>query len=627
MTGSEQKRRIPPPPRFRALALFAGFFLLVAAVLASIWFTLRQQDSFEGVRHTLEVESELAQVAERLQRAEAGSRGFLLSGRSDFLEPYEEARRSLTTDLDRLRALVADNAHQADSVDRLRALAIQRMQFLRFAIEHYWRGVPNPPQNFLRGQALMDQFRDLADEMKSEEDRLLALRSRAANRQARWAAVALGVSAALVILLFLLAIRYDRRRLAEAITARDALAEANRRLTQEAENREAAEATLRQMQKVEAIGQLTGGIAHDFNNMLAVVIGSLDLAKQRLDKGEGARAGRLIGNAMEGAQRAARLTSRLLAFSRQQPLDPQPVDCNQLVGGMSEILRRTIGDDVRVETALAGGLWPILVDPGQLENAILNLCINGRDAMPEGGRLVVETANRRLGEDDVAAQPECAVGDYVMIAVSDNGVGMSPEVMGRAIDPFFTTKGAGKGTGLGLSQVHGFIRQSGGHLQIESEPGRGTCIRLFLPRHDGPLGADAAATDRNEDELPRAEGEVVLVVEDDDRVRHVSTDALRDLGYTVMQAPDAHHALAMLATPSPIDLLFTDVVMPDVNGRELADRARATRPELKVLYTTGYTKDAIVHDGRLEEGVDLLPKPFTVDQLARKVRQVLDRAQ
>ena len=621
MTGPEDVNAGPTVRRRGPLALYAGFTLLIAAVASSIWFTVRQQDAFVRVNHTLGVESQLAQIVARLQEAETSSRGFLLTGRSDFLQPYEDAMRALPADLERLRGLLADSPSQIAQADRLRDLAGERMRYLRLSVAYYWRGVPSSPETFLRGQEVMGRFRDVAEDMRAEEDRLLALRTANANQQARWAAIALGVSALLVIALLLLAIRESRKRLVEAEAARDALAETNRQLTEEAENRAAAEATVRQMQKVEAVGQLTGGIAHDFNNMLAVVIGSLDMAQKRLDMGETPRALRLVENAMEGAQRAARLTARLLAFSRQQPLDPQAIDTNRLIGGMSEILQRTIGDDIRIETALAAGLWPTFADPGQLENAILNLCINGRDAMPQGGKLTVETANADL--DDAEAHPGAA-GQFVMLSVTDTGTGMPPEVAERAIDPFFTTKGAGKGTGLGLSQVHGFIRQSGGHLQIHSEPGQGTTVKLFLPRHLGAVAEDADGAGEATG-LPRADGEVVLVVEDDDRVRHVSADALRELGYTVMQAPDAHHALAMVATPSRIDLLFTDVVMPDVNGRELADRARTMRPDLKVLYTTGYTKDAIVHEGTLDPGVDMLPKPFTVDQLARKIRQVIDR--
>jgi len=294
---------------------------------------------------------------------------------------------------------------------------------------------------------------------------------------------------------------------------------------------------------------------------------------------------------------------------------------------MSEIVRRTIGDDVRVETVLAGGLWRTFADPGQLENAIVNLCINGRDAMAGGGKLTVETANCHLDDDYVAGHPEVAAGQYVMVSVADTGIGMAPEVVERAFDPFYTTKGPGKGTGLGLSQVHGFIKQSGGHLKIYSETGHGTIVKLYLPRHSGAVAEAEPAVRQSETggTMARARGEIILVVEDDERVRHVSVDALRGLGYTVVQASDGNQGLAALAIQPRVDLLFTDVVMPDLNGRQLADKARAARPGLRVLFTTGYTRNAIVHNGTLDADVDFLPKPFTVEQLARKVRWVLNQ--
>ena len=398
------------------------------------------------------------------------------------------------------------------------------------------------------------------------------------------------------------------------------LGAANAALKGELETREAAEAQVRQMQKMESIGQLTGGIAHDFNNMLAIVIGSLDIAKRRLDS-DRARALVCIDNALEGARRAALLTARLLAFSSQLPLAPRALDVDQLVGGMSELLRQTIGEHLRVETVMAGGLWRAFVDPGQLENAILNLVINARDAMPNGGRLTVETSNAHL--DDAYA--EAVAGQYVLISVTDSGTGIPADVIARVFDPFFTTKGVGKGTGLGLSQVHGFVKQSGGSVKVYSEPGRGTTVNLYLPRYVGAeTGLDCETPALSAESARAKDGEVILVVEDDEKIRFLSVEALRDFGYTVVQAGDASQALAVLAVQPRVDLLFTDIVMPDVNGRQLADKARESRPDLKVLYTSGFTKNAVVHNGVLDPGVALISKPFTIDDLAIKVRLVLD---
>jgi signal transduction histidine kinase len=316
------------------------------------------------------------------------------------------------------------------------------------------------------------------------------------------------------------------------------VAERTRALEAEAAERREAEATIRQMQKMESIGQLTGGIAHDFNNMLAIVTGSLDMAKRRLKGGEDPKILRSLDNAAEGARRAALLTQRLLAFSRQQPLAPQPLDANGLVSGMSELLRRTIGETIAVETRLGGGLWLCFADPAQLVNALINLAVNARDAMPDGGTLAIETANAHLDDLYAAANADVSPGPYVMLAVTDTGVGMSPEVSERAFDPFFTTKAPGQGTGLGLSQVFGYVKQSGGHVKIRSEPGRGTTIRLYLPRHLGPAPA-AAGEGLPPDDLPQGRAEqVLLVVEDEEQVRIMTVEALRDLGYSVVDAPD-----------------------------------------------------------------------------------------
>jgi PAS domain S-box-containing protein len=396
-------------------------------------------------------------------------------------------------------------------------------------------------------------------------------------------------------------------------------------LRSEVTDRESAEAQVRQMQKLESVGQLTGGIAHDFNNMLAIVIGSLDLAKRRLLT-DPQRALNCIENAEEGARRAAQLTSRLLAYSRQQALAPEVLNVNKLVGSMSELLRRTIGESVRVETVLAGGLWNTLADAAQLESAIVNLCVNARDAMSDGGKLTIETANAHLDDAYAARHPGVFPGQYVLIGVTDTGTGMPPEVAERAFDPFYTTKGVGKGTGLGLSQVYGFVKQSGGHVKIYSESGEGTTVKIYLLRNAGTQAA-LEAEQNTSAALPTAkDGEIILVVEDEEAVRHMAVDVLRDLGYTVVQASDANQAIEILVVQPSISLLFTDIVMPNMNGRMLADEALKMRPSLKVLFTTGYTRNALVHNGMLDAGVAFLPKPFTVSELAFKVRSVLDGA-
>jgi len=607
------------------LSLIAGFALLATLVMGTVWLSALQDAAAQRVQHTLGVDGRLTDVLSTLQDAETGQRGYLLTHRPVFLEPYERAANTLDRQITDLQQAVADHPAQAERVKRLRAAASARASLLKANLERANRG--EPVESFAgeleRGRRYMDEMRAVIAEMKAEEERLLEVRAAGAKLQGGLLRAALIVTGLAVLALGSMAFVDGRRRLRSAVEARNSLAAANARLEEEARSREAAEAQVRQFQKMQAIGQLTGGIAHDFNNMLAIVIGSLDLAKRRL-KTDPVRAEGCIDNALEGANRAAQLTARLLAFSRQQPLDPKVLDVNKLVGGMSELLRRTIGENMRVETVLAGGLWRTFADPAQLENAIVNLCVNARDAMPDGGRLTIETANAHLDDDYAAANTDVQAGQYVMISVTDTGTGMPPEVVERAFDPFYTTKGAGRGTGLGLSQVHGFVKQSQGHVKIYSEPGVGTSIKIYLPRNMGELEA-LDSQQRPVGELPHGKpDEIVLVVEDDERVRHLSVDALRELGYTVVQAADAGQAMTVLTLQPRVDLLFTDVVMPDLDGRRLADRAREQRPGLKVLYTTGYTRNAIVHNGMLDADVAFLPKPFTIEQLARKVRQVLD---
>ncbi|HWY83351.1 MAG TPA: ATP-binding protein [Roseiarcus sp.] len=411
----------------------------------------------------------------------------------------------------------------------------------------------------------------------------------------------------------------ERRRAEEALQVLNNTLE--QRVHDEVYARSKVEEQLRQVQKMEVVGQLTGGIAHDFNNMLAVIMGGLNLLQRKLARGE-TDVERFVEGAIDGAQRAATLTQRLLAFSRQQALSPEPLVINKLVAGMSELLIRTLGEQVKVETVLAAGLWQVEADPAQLENAILNLAVNARDAMPSGGRLTIETLNAFV-DDAYAQEYAIEAGQYVLIAVADTGAGMAPEVIAKAFDPFFTTKGAGKGTGLGLSQVYGFVRQSGGHVKIYSELGVGTSVKIYLPR----LYGEAAATEQAKRLATVHRGlrsEIILVVEDEERVRALSVEALRELGYGVVEASGPSQALRMLDEGQQVTLLFTDVVMPDMSGRQLADRARGKRPNLKVLYTTGYTRNAIVHNGMLDPGTNLLTKPFSIEELAAKVRKILD---
>jgi signal transduction histidine kinase/CheY-like chemotaxis protein len=436
------------------------------------------------------------------------------------------------------------------------------------------------------------------------------------RRLSRYALIAiLAVMAALVVLILGLSQAALRR-------ANQELQDTNDELVQQMAERERVENELRQVQKMESIGQLTGGIAHDFNNMLAIVIGSLDIAERRFATNPD-RTRTAIAHALEGANRAAALTKRLLAFARRSPLQPQPIDPNQMVANMSELLRRTLGEGVVIETVLAGGLWRTHADPGQLENAILNLCVNARDAMDGKGRLTIETLNCHLDDDYAARHSGVAAGQYSTIVISDNGPGMPADVIERAFEPFFTTKSVGKGTGLGLAQVYGFVRQSGGHVKIYSEVGEGTAVKIYLPRYFGP--AEVAASAEVAAELPRGRpDELILVVEDEDQVRRMSVDALQELGYEVLEAGGGEEALAHVRARDDIRLLFTDVVMPDINGRQLADKARLLRPELPVLYTTGYTRNAVVHNGVVDSDVFFIPKPFTIEQLARKLRAVLD---
>jgi PAS domain S-box-containing protein len=380
-----------------------------------------------------------------------------------------------------------------------------------------------------------------------------------------------------------------------------------------------AEERLRDSQRMEAVGQLTGGVAHDFNNLLQVIRGNLELLQTSVAGDERAQA--RLKNAIYGAERAAQLTRQLLAFARRQPLAPKSVNLSRLISDMTDLLRRTLGETIEVETVVAGGLWNTMADPAQVESALLNLALNARDAMPGSGRLTVEITNSVLDDTYAREAPDVAAGEYVMLAVTDTGEGMSPEVRARVFEPFFTTKSEGKGTGLGLSMVYGFVKQSNGHIQIYSEVGQGTTVKIYLPRSRQP---EEAVAPPPEQAARPAEGRTILVVEDDAAVREAALELLGELGYRRLEASDAASALAIVEKGERIDLVFTDVVMPGpILTREFAQRLRELRPGLPVLFTSGYTANAIIHEGRLDEGVQLISKPYAKADLARRIAQLL----
>jgi signal transduction histidine kinase/CheY-like chemotaxis protein len=419
----------------------------------------------------------------------------------------------------------------------------------------------------------------------------------------------------------------QRRALEERVAERTRdLTEANAKLQAEAAGRERVEETLRQSLKMEAVGQLTGGLAHDFNNLLAGISGSLGLVRMRTARGRTAEIDRFIEIAMTSVNRAAALTHRLLAFSRRQTLDPKPTNVNQLVSGMEELFIRTVGPGIQVETKLATDLWPALCDPNQLENAMLNLVLNARDAMPDGGHLLIETRNYVFPDPRGASNVplgKVPAGEYMGLFVTDTGVGMPPDVIARAFDPFFTTKPTGEGTGLGLSMIYGFVQQSGGHVLLSSELGQGTMVSIYLPRYLGVAGGleEVGA----EHMPPRAEqGAVVLLVEDELAVRVVVAEVLRDLGYTVLEADNSQSGLRIIETRAHIDLLLTDVGLPGgMNGRQLADAAREQRPGLKVLFLTGYAESAAIGNGLMEQGMEVMTKPFDLEKFVAKVERMI----
>jgi signal transduction histidine kinase len=600
---------------------------VLAGVLvgAAFWLAARAQTQAEWLHHTLLVRNQITGVLTLVQRAESGQRGYLLTSRETYLDPYRSAVATLPAALDATAALVADNPPQQHAVGRLSQLIADKLRELRNTIDAHKSGQRDAALGLVNtdeGERAMDEIRQLVSQMDAEEDRLLALRQSSLATAGQLLQIGAAIAFLLICVLGALTNYLTRRSFSALVAVRDQLVTTNEELLEQATQRERAESQLRQAQKMEAIGQLTGGIAHDFNNMLGVIAGALDLMQRRLNSGVYGIE-RFIEAAKTATERGAALTHRLLAFARQQPLAPEPVDINKMIAGMSDLLRSTLGEHFQIQSVSAGGLWTANADAHQLESAVLNIAINARDAMPEGGKITIETGNAYLDDAYCRHYADVDPGQFVMVAISDTGVGMKPDIIARAFDPFFTTKPVGSGTGLGLSQVYGFVKQSHGHIKIYSELGAGTTVKIYLPR----LINGEAKKDKITPPVTVRTGdssEAILLVEDDPLVRRLTTEALRELGYTVFDSESASDARALLERVPEIKLLFTDVVMPDVNGKKLADEASRLRPDIKVLYTTGYTPNAVVHGGMLDAGVHFLSKPFTLDQLAAKVRAVLD---
>ena len=598
--------------RSEQLPLLAAAAVCIALGMA-LWLEFEYRDAEASVRHTIAAQQSLLSISSSAHKADDAGIRFVLTGVDSFRADFDTAVATVQIEIGVLQDLVADNLEQTGLVARLRQNVSERLALISVPMSSRQNQGSAPPafgSEIGAGSTAMNAVSATIDLLYANESTLLLTRLADVNRLllAGWIADAItvaGIAAAMVA--WIGRERFDGRALL--------------RLSAESEK---GQSQIRQMQKIETIGQLTGGLAHDLNNMLAVIISALNLTQKRLAAGD-IKVERFVDSALDGATRAATLTSRLMAFSRQAPLNPEALDANKLIRRMSELMQRTLGETIQHQSVLNAGLWYTNADPIELENAILNLAINARDAMPKGGKLSIETSNSRF-DDTYAAQNDVPNGDYVLIAVTDTGEGMSPDTVAKAFDPFFTTKGVGKGTGLGLSQVFGFVKQSHGHVQIYSEPGLGTTVKIYLPRLNDVDPQQDIVTAKVEawPNLSRDHsGDLILVVEDDARVREMTVAALRELGYMVLDANGATRALEQLDAHPTITMLFTDIVMPDVNGRQLAAEVLKRRPDIKVLYTTGFTRDAIVHSGKLDVGLNFIAKPFTLVQLDAKMNFVL----
>lgn len=611
----------------------ASYALLLLGALGAVFLAFRAADAESWIKHSIDVRGQARQLTSAIQEAIIRERGLLLTGDDRYLGDFQRHLASVGEGFKNLKADVADNPQQVQRLTDVEQPLLALAGALEETVKLARAGQHDDAIAVVRSNRVLDLSETITRGMQNfiaAEQALLDQRQAEAGWLQRLLLLLIAVGLIVAAAMSFVLERATRHFIGN-------LQDRTNQLESEIKRRQETEETLRQAHKMEAIGQLTGGIAHDFNNLLTIIIGNLDTVKRQLAKLGPDRSAsdvaamvlKQVDVAMMASRNAAKLTHRLLAFARRQPLEPKRVDCNRLISGMSELLRRTLGEVVNLEVVLGGGLWSALADPNQLENAILNLAVNARHAMPEGGKLTIETTNAYLDEAYVRRFGDLQAGQYVQISVADTGNGIPPDVLDRVFEPFFTTKAAEAGSGLGLAMVHGFVKQTGGHVRIYSEVGHGTTVKIYLPRlHDAEMVASAPMPS-TENIAPAARArpdETILLVEDNEGVREYARAALEELGYTIIEAANAADALRLANDGARIDLLFTDVVLPGgVSGRQLSDSLLKLRPALPVLYTTGYTRNAIVHHGRLDPDVHLLNKPYTQQDLLRKVRELLDR--
>ena len=598
--------------------IVGGFMLLGVACVLIVFAVASSFRAEHWVQHSLELQQSTWELFSLVQDAETGQRGYLLTGDRSYLTPFLEAKTQLPVREGKLRSMVTLSPERAGQQAQLFELIAAKMDELGRTVQLRDNGQVDAAQELVEGDAgrqLMVQIRSVVMGMDQGEQDMLRRRSASMDTQRLLLMIAIVLAIGLAAALAYMVIREGQQHAG-------ALARSVQALEHEIEQREDVEAQLRQAQKMEAIGQLTGGVAHDFNNMLAIIIGNLELLLRRLP-GDDPRVQGPANNALNGAMMAAELTKQLLAFARQQALQPKPTDINRCIRDMSALLRRSLGENIKIETIQTGGLWPAFVDRAQLESAIVNLAVNSRDAMGGAGKLTIETANTVLDRSYAQQHLEVTAGQYVMVAVTDTGHGMDEDTRSRIFEPFFTTKAVGEGTGLGLAMVYGFVKQSGGHVEASSVPGHGTTFRIFLPRvfdaEATPLPAEEAAP------IPKGH-ETILLVEDEEAVRSLSRRVLQSAGYTVLVARHGPEAILLAGQhDGPIHLLATDLVMPRMSGLEVASQLAQARPDIRILLMSGYPNEAVIRHG-VPAAAKLLQKPFNPGALARAVRQVLDSA-